>query len=76
VSDILNNPLNQTRVYSQFHSPHDPCPPIRYKSYVLPPNQFIVFQPPGLPQFALQDALRLGTLWPALFSSYQSKFSQ
>lgn len=69
------NPLNQMRVYKPFIGPYDPCPPITLKSYVLPPNQFINFQPPGWPQFSLQEALKLGTLWVPLFSAYQSKYN-
>ncbi|QAY65091.1 spore coat associated protein CotJA [Paenibacillus protaetiae] len=64
---------NQLRFYEPFIGPHDPCPPILVKSFVVPPNQYITFQPPNLPQFSLQEALRYGTLWPALFSPYQSK---
>jgi spore coat protein JA len=29
------------------------------------------FQPPNLPQFSPQEALRKGTLWPILFSPYE-----
>jgi spore coat protein JA len=28
------------------------------------------FQPPGLPQFSPYDALKFGTLWPALYGPY------
>lgn len=65
------NPFNQIRTYYPYVSPFDPCPPILEKRYVLPPNQFITFQPCNLPQFSPYDALRLGTLWPALYSEYQ-----
>lgn len=65
---------NQLRFYEPFVGPFDPCPPILVKSYVVPPNQYITFQPEGLPQFTLQEALKFGTLWPALFSPYQSKY--
>ncbi|MBD2848255.1 spore coat associated protein CotJA [Paenibacillus sp. IB182496] len=64
----MNN--NQCRVYYPFVGPFDPCPPIRVKTYVVPPNQFIPFQPMNLPQYPLPEALRRGTLWPALFSPY------
>ncbi|MEK3786061.1 spore coat associated protein CotJA [Paenibacillus sp. FSL K6-1230] len=56
--------------YYPFIGPCDPCPPIRVKFYSLPPNLFITFQPPGLPQFSPAEALRKGTLWPALYSPY------
>ncbi|WP_339316329.1 spore coat associated protein CotJA [Paenibacillus sp. FSL R10-2734] len=64
---------SQLRSYTPFRGPFDPCPPVPFKTYVVPPNQFINFQPPDLPQFSLQEALRHGTLWPALFSPYESK---
>ncbi len=68
------NPLNQVHVYEPFIGPCDPCPPMKLKTYVLPPNLFIPYQPQGLPQYPIHEALRRGTLWPALYSSYQSKF--
>ncbi|MEK8212440.1 MULTISPECIES: spore coat associated protein CotJA [unclassified Paenibacillus] len=64
---------SQERVWTPYRGPFDPCPPVPFKTYVVPPNQFIAFQPPGLPQFPLPEALRAGTLWPALFSPYESK---
>jgi spore coat protein JA len=59
---------SQTRVYYPYVSPFDPCPPIRVKTYVVPPILFMNFQPPGLPQFSAHEALRHGVLWPALYS--------
>jgi spore coat protein JA len=50
----------------------DPCPPIRVKRYLVPPNQYIPYQPMNLPQYSLDEALYRGTLWPALFSPYPS----
>lgn len=64
------------RWYYPFVSPFDPCIPIRVKSYVVTPNLFLGYQPPGLPQFSPQEALRLGTLWPALFSQYENNFTR
>ena len=61
---------NQYRTYRPFVGPFDPCPPMLEKTYVVPPNQFITFQPPNLPQFSPQEALFRGTLWPALYSPY------
>ncbi|MHA6529487.1 spore coat associated protein CotJA [Paenibacillus sp. BAC0078] len=63
----------EERVWIPFRGPFDPCPPVPCKTFVVPPNQFINFQPPNLPQFTLPEALRAGTLWPALFSPYESK---
>lgn len=65
--------FDQFRLWCPYVSPFDPCPPIRVKSFVVPPNMFIQFQPEGLPQFSPSEALRSGTLWPALFSPYPNK---
>ncbi|WP_166244582.1 spore coat associated protein CotJA [Paenibacillus turpanensis] len=64
--------LNQVKTYQVFTNPFDPCPPRPVKTYVLPPNLFMEFQPPGLQQFSPEEALRLGTLWPALYSPYET----
>lgn len=64
---------NQVRYYKPFVGPFDPCPPILVKSYSTPPQLFISFQPPDLPQFSPIEALKHGTLWPSLFSPYDSK---
>ncbi|CAM2970789.1 spore coat associated protein CotJA [Paenibacillus sediminis] len=64
---------SQERSYTPFIGPFDPCVPVTHKTYVIPPNQYIVFQPLNLPQFPLQEALKLGTLWPALYSPYESR---
>lgn len=63
------------REWHPYISPCDPCPPIKVKRYVVPPNQFIRYQPMNLPQFSLAEALRKGTLWPALYSYYPSSRS-
>ncbi|ANY66196.1 hypothetical protein BBD42_06760 [Paenibacillus sp. BIHB 4019] len=63
----------QIRKWYPFVGPHDPCEPMIVRTYVVPPNQYIPFQPMNLPQFSLEEALRLGTLWPALYSPYASK---
>jgi spore coat protein JA len=63
----------QWRDYAPYVSPYDPCPPIRVKWYIVPPNQYITFQPTNLPQYSLDEALRRGTLWPALYSPYHSR---
>lgn len=64
---------SQWREWRPYASPDDPCPPVPVKSYIVPPNQYIYFQPSGLPQFPLDEALFKGTLWPALFSPYTSR---
>lgn len=64
---------SQFKKYYPFIGPFDPCPPIRVKLYNTPPQLYINFQPPGLPQFSPYEALRTGTLWPALYGPYESK---
>ncbi|WP_284641224.1 spore coat associated protein CotJA [Paenibacillus silviterrae] len=69
----MNQQNQQVKVWFPFVSPNDPCPPIECKTFVTPPNLYIPFQPPGLPQYSPIEALRRGTLWPALFSPYEPK---
>ncbi|MBX5435995.1 MAG: spore coat associated protein CotJA [Alicyclobacillaceae bacterium] len=61
---------SEWRVHEPCRSPFDPCPP-RVYAYVVPPNQYITVQPPGLKQFSPREALRRGTLWPDLYSPYE-----
>lgn len=68
--------MEQVRVWFPYIGPCDPCPPMRVKTYMTPPNLFIPFQPMNLPQHSPMQALRCGTLWPALYSPYESKQSQ
>lgn len=56
--------------FQPFVSPLDPCPPIVVKKFVLPPQLFTNFQPPGLPQFSPEDALRHGALWPQFVDGF------
>jgi len=68
------NPFrDQVRVWYPYVSPFDPCKPRRVKTYVVPPNQYLGFQPPCLPQYSPRKALRCGTLWPILFSPYRKQ---
>jgi spore coat protein JA len=64
---------NEVKVYYPYISSFDPCPPHRVKAYMTPPELYMNFQPTGLPQYSPYEALRAGTLWPVLFSPYQSK---
>lgn len=66
--------FTQRKFYKPYISPFDPCPPIRIKSYETPPQLYMGFQPPGLPQFSPREALFHGTLWPALFSPYSNPY--
>jgi spore coat protein JA len=63
--------IRQERVYYPYVSPFDPCPPIREKIFSTPPQLFMPFQPLALPQYSPYEALRLGVLWPALYSPYE-----
>lgn len=56
--------------FEPFVSPRDPCPPILVKYFVLPPQLFINFQQPGLPQNSPEEALRQGSLWPQLVDGF------
>jgi spore coat protein JA len=64
---------SQVKIYTPYVSPCDPCPPIRQKAYMTPPQLYMTFQPECLPQYSPYEALRKGTLWPALFSPYESQ---
>jgi spore coat protein JA len=64
---------NQIKIYHPYVSPFDPCPPQREKAYSTPPQLYVGYQPTGLPQYSPYEALKAGTLWPALFSPYESQ---
>lgn len=59
----------QWRVDKRYRSPHDPCPP-KTRAYIVPPNQYVTFQPKGVQQWSPTEALRHGVLWPELYSPY------
>ncbi|TVY07408.1 spore coat associated protein CotJA [Paenibacillus cremeus] len=67
--------MEQVKVWYPYVGPFDPCPPIREKFYSTPPQLYMTYQPMNLPQFSPQEALRYGTLWPALYSPYQPKMT-
>lgn len=58
------------KYYYPFVGPFDPCPPMRVKSYSTPPNLYVDFQPPDLPQYSPAEALCRGTLWPLFYDPY------
>ncbi|ARI79180.1 spore coat associated protein CotJA [Halobacillus mangrovi] len=58
------------KFYQPYHGPFDPCPPRPYASYQTPPNLYVGFQQPNLPQFPLEKALYKGTLWPCFYDPY------
>ncbi|OEH93488.1 spore coat associated protein CotJA [Bacillus solimangrovi] len=62
------------KYYYPFISQFDPCRPIREKSYETPPNLYVGFQPYGLPQYPLREALYAGTLWPIFYNPYKSPY--
>ncbi|WP_217997834.1 spore coat associated protein CotJA [Alicyclobacillus acidiphilus] len=59
----------QWRSFAPFHSPLHPCPALP-KAFMVPPNQYITFQPSGMQQFSPEDALKHGTLWQPVHSPY------
>ncbi|WP_042457954.1 spore coat associated protein CotJA [Neobacillus dielmonensis] len=58
------------KTYHPYVSPFDPCPPILEKAYSTPPNLYMGFQPPNLPQFSPIEALKAGTLWKAFYDPW------
>jgi spore coat protein JA len=64
------------KAFFPYVSPLDPCKPIPVKTYSTPPNLYIGFQPPNLPQFTPQEALRAGTLWKAFYDPYYNPFEK
>lgn len=64
--------LDQYHAWYPIVGPYDPCIPMLPKRYVTPPNVYISYQPSAHPQFPLHLALHAGTLWPYLYSPYES----
>ncbi|WP_078546019.1 spore coat associated protein CotJA [Litchfieldia alkalitelluris] len=62
--------------YVPYSSPFDPCRPIPKKTYVIPPNIVIGFQPPNLPQFSPKEALYAGTLWKPFYDPYYNPYEK
>lgn len=62
--------------YAPFVGPFDPCPPLPVRTYETPPQLYLGFQPYGLPQFTPKEALKHGTLWPALWAPYTNPYEQ
>ncbi|MCY0892122.1 MAG: hypothetical protein OWR52_01235 [Acidibacillus sp.] len=56
-----------------YHSPYDPCPMRGPKHFIIPINQFLIYQPRRLKQYAYREALRHGSLWPDLTSDYKGR---
>ncbi|MBU8905394.1 spore coat associated protein CotJA [Desertibacillus haloalkaliphilus] len=63
--------FSRWKYYHPYISPFDPCPPIKVKAYSTPPHLYMGFQPEGLQQYQLREALYAGTLWPALYDPYE-----
>lgn len=64
------------KTYHPYASPFDPCKPILEKTYSTPPHLYMGFQPPNLPQFSPQEALRAGTLWKAFYDPWYNSFEK
>jgi spore coat protein JA len=62
--------------YSPYVSPFDPCPPKKRRIYSTPPNLYIGFQPPNLPQFSPKAALRKGTLFKVFYDPYYGPYER
>ncbi|QOT00313.1 spore coat associated protein CotJA [Brevibacterium sp. JNUCC-42] len=62
------------KAFFPYIGPCDPCPPLRIVTYETPPQLYLGFQPPNLPQFEPHKALCLGTLWPALYAPYENPY--
>ncbi|GGH79104.1 spore coat protein JA [Pullulanibacillus pueri] len=60
--------------FEPFISRFDPCKPIPVKYYETPPQLYLGFQPEGLEQFSPAEALKHGTLWPALYAPYSNPY--
>ena len=60
--------------YFPYSSPFDPCKPIKVKTYSTPPNLYLGFQQPNLPQFTPQEALKAGTLWKCFYDPWYSPY--
>ncbi|OMP67201.1 spore coat associated protein CotJA [Domibacillus epiphyticus] len=75
---MKTNPKTFTKrkSYVPFHGPCDPCPPIGRKYYSTPPNLYVGFQPPNLPQFPPEEALKCGTLWPTFYDFYENPYKK
>ncbi|WP_044641997.1 spore coat associated protein CotJA [Risungbinella massiliensis] len=76
MADQRKRKFTCTKTYRPFHSRYDPCKPIGKKYYSTPPNLYIGFQPPNLPQFSPQEALMKGTLWPAFCDYYENPYKE
>ncbi|MFY0760037.1 MULTISPECIES: spore coat associated protein CotJA [Metabacillus] len=68
--------FSTVKSYIPFHSQFDPCPPIGKKYYSTPPNLYLGFQPPNLPQFSPYEALKKGTLWPVFYDYYENPYKK
>lgn len=64
------------KAYSPYHSPYDPCPPLKIKYYSTPPQLYMHFQPPNLEQFPPHEALMRGTLWKPLYDYYDNPYKK
>ncbi|HET7629233.1 MAG TPA: spore coat associated protein CotJA [Bacillales bacterium] len=64
------------KFYQPYRSPFDPCRPLPCETYETPPELFLGFQPYHLQQYKPLEALKQGTLWPALFDPYENPYKQ
>lgn len=64
------------KAYFPYIGPHDPCKPMKIKTYSTPPNLYLGFQQPNLPQFSPIEALKRGTLWKVFYDPYYSPYEK
>ena len=62
------------KTYKPYHGLYDPCRPIGLKYYSTPPQLYLGFQQPNMPQFSPAEALKKGTLWPAFWDYYDNPY--
>lgn len=65
----------QWRIDEPYYGPYDPCPPKQHQ-FIVPSNQFILFQQKGLKQYSPREALHKGVLWPSLYSPYDPQWER
>lgn len=74
VSEQPKAPFTRMKSFQPFHSQFDPCRPIGVKYYSTPPQLYLGFQPPNMPQFSPKEALFRGTLWPVFYDFYENPY--
>lgn len=74
MNDNKHSTFSTLKAYKPFHGLFDPCRPIEIKYYSTPPNLYLGYQQPNMPQFSPKEALKKGTLWPAFWDYYENPY--